>query len=102
MRAEAGVGSVRKGRKPRVRRDALALVRRRWRALVAALGVLLLAALALGVVYAGSPDVVADGVRVSGLDVGGLTQQEAQEKLVARAHVLATKPIVFAGAGRKW
>jgi vancomycin resistance protein YoaR len=102
MRAEAGVGSVQKGRKPRLRRDSLGLVRERWRLLLAILGVLFLAALAFGVAYAGSSQVVADGVYVSGLDVGGLTEQDAQAKLAARAHALATEPVVFTGGGRRW
>ena len=102
MRAEAGVGSVHKGRKSRARRGRLAVVRRRWKTLAAAVGVFLLAVLVLGFAYSGSPDVVADGVTVSGQDVGGLSAAEAQAKLDARAHALATEPVVFTGAGRRW
>jgi len=102
MRAEAGVGSVRKGRKSRVRRDPLALVRRHWKALLAFVGVLLLGLVALGFAYAGSADIVARGVSVSGQDVGGLTAQGAEAKLSARAHALAAQPVVFTGAGRRW
>ena len=80
MRAEAGVGSVRKGRRSRARRDRFAVVRRRWKAIVAFFGVLLLGVLALGFAYAGSADVVADGVTVSGQDVGGLSAVEAETK----------------------
>jgi hypothetical protein len=101
MRAEAGVGSARKGRKSRVRRDLASLVRRRWKAMLAFVGVLLLALLAAGFAYSGSPDVVADGVTVSGQDVGGLSAAEAETKLSARAHTLSTEPVVFTGAGRK-
>ena len=102
MRAEAGVGSVRKGRKSRARRDRFAVVRRRWKTIAAFVGVLLLAVLVVGFAYSGSPDVVADGVTVSGQDVGGLSAAEAQAKLDARAHALATEPVVFTGAGRRW
>ncbi len=102
MRAEAGVGSVRKGRKSRARRDRFGVVRRRWKTIVAGVGVLLLAVLVVGFAYSGSPDVVADGVTVSGQDVGGLSAAEAQAKLDARAHALATEPVVFTGAGRRW
>ena len=77
MRAEAGVGSVRKGRRSPARRDRLAVVRRRWKGIVAFVGVLLLAALVVGFAYSGSPDVVAAGVTVSGQDVGGLSAAEA-------------------------
>jgi vancomycin resistance protein YoaR len=102
MRAEAGVGSVRKGRKSRARRDRLAVVRRRWKTIVAVVGVLLLGVLVAGFAYSGSPDVVAGGVTVSGQDVGGLSAAETQVRLDARAHALATEPVVFTGAGRRW
>ena len=102
MRAEAGVGSVRKGRRSRARRDRFAVVRRRWKAIVAFFGVLLLGVLALGFAYAGSADVVADGVTVSGQDVGGLSAAEAETKLSTRAQALSSVPVVFTGAGRRW
>jgi vancomycin resistance protein YoaR len=102
MRAEAGVGTVRKGRRSRARRDRFAVVRRRWKTIAAFVGVLLLGVLVVGFAYSGSPDVVADGVTVSGQDVGGLSAAEAQAKLDARAHALATEPVVFTGAGRRW
>ncbi len=102
MRAEAGVGSVRKGRRSPVRRDPVALVRRRWKAFGAVAALALLGVLAVGFAYAGSPDVVADGVKVSGVDVGGLDAQRAEATLSARAHALSTQPVVFIGAGRKW
>jgi vancomycin resistance protein YoaR len=102
MRAEAGVGSVRKGRRSPVRKDPLALVRRRWKVALAGLGVVLLGILALGFAYSGSADVVADGVKVSGVDVGGLDAQQAEAKLTARAGALAAQPVVFTGAGKRW
>ena len=102
MRAEAGVGSVRKGRRSRARRDRLAVVRRRWKTIGAVLGVLLLSVVLFGFAYAGNPEVVAEGITVSGQDVGGLSAPEARAKLDARAHALATEPVVFTGAGRRW
>jgi vancomycin resistance protein YoaR len=102
MRAEAGVGSVRKGRRSRARRDRLAVVRRRWKLIAAFLVVLLLGVFALGLAYAGSTDTVAGGVTVSGQDVGGLSAAEAEAKLSARADALGTEPVVFTGAGRRW
>jgi vancomycin resistance protein YoaR len=78
------------------------VVRRRWKAIVAALAVLLLGVVVVGFVYAGNPDVVADGVTVSGQDVGGLSAADAEAKLDARAHALAAEPVVFTGAGRRW
>jgi vancomycin resistance protein YoaR len=78
------------------------VVRRWWKAVLAAAVLVLLAVLALGFAYSGSEDVVAGGVKVSGVEVGGLDAQHAQAKLAARADVLATEPVVFSGAGRKW
>ncbi len=78
------------------------MVRRSWKAVLAVVVLALLAVLALGFAYAGSPDVVADGVKVSGVDVGGLDAQQAEAKLSARAQVLAAEPVVFTGAGRRW
>jgi vancomycin resistance protein YoaR len=102
MRAEAGVGSVRKDRRSRARRDRLAAVRRRWKLILAAVGVLLLGVIAVGFAYSGSANRVADGVTVSGQDVGGFSAAEAAAKLSARAHGLGTEPVVFTGAGRRW
>jgi vancomycin resistance protein YoaR len=102
MRAEAGVGSVRKGRRPRAQRDRLAVVRRHWKVMLAVVCVVLLGLVSLGFAYAGSADVVADGVTVSGQDVGGLSAAEAENKLAARAHTLYTEQVVFTGAGRRW
>ena len=78
------------------------MVRRRWKAVLAVIGVLLLGVLLLGLVYSGSADKVADGVTVSGQDVSGLSAAEAQSKLAARAHTLYTEQVVFTGAGRRW
>jgi vancomycin resistance protein YoaR len=102
MRAEAGVGSVRKGRRSPAQRDRLSVVRRRWKEIVAFLAVLVLGVLALGLAYAGSADTVAGGVTVSGQDVGGLSAVEAEARLSARADALGTEPVVFTGAGRRW
>ena len=102
MRAEAGVGSVRKGRRSPVRKDRFSLVRHGWKAVLAGVVLALLALLALGFAYAGSPDSVADGVKVSGVDVGGLDAEQAEARLSTRAHELSTQPVVFIGAGRRW
>jgi hypothetical protein len=45
---------------------------------LAALGVLAaVIAAVLGLVFAGSPDKLADGTRIAGVDVGGLTAADA-------------------------
>jgi vancomycin resistance protein YoaR len=78
------------------------VVRRAAKIGLAVGAIALVAVLAVGFAYAGSADVVADGVKVSGMDVGGLDAQQAQTRLSARAHALAIEPVVFTGAGRRW
>ena len=55
-----------------------------------------------GFVFAGSPSRIAEGVRIDGVDVGGLTSGEAQAKLERRAAALAQVPITFTAAGHEW
>jgi vancomycin resistance protein YoaR len=69
---------------------------------LAVLGALLLGVIVVGFAYSGSAETVADGVRVSGQDVGGLSATQAEAKLAARAHALYTEQVVFTGAGRRW
>jgi vancomycin resistance protein YoaR len=78
------------------------VVRRRWKPIVAVVGLLLLGVLAAGLAYSGSAEKVAAGVTVSGQDIGGLSVAEAETKLSARAHELSSEPVVFTGAGRRW
>jgi len=56
----------------------------------------------LGLAYAGSPKRLAEGVRIAGLDVGGLTPGEAKRRLESRARAVADVPVVFTAAGRRW
>jgi vancomycin resistance protein YoaR len=65
-------------------------------AIMAAVGVF------LGLAFAGSPDRIAAGVRIAGVNVGGLTAGEATAKLEARARALARKPVIFTAAGHTW
>jgi hypothetical protein len=58
--------------------------------------------LVLGLVFAGSPERIAPGVRVDGVDIGGLTAGEARHRLQARAARLAHVPVVFTAGGRSW
>ncbi len=55
-----------------------------------------------GFAFAGSPSRIAEGVRIDGVDVGGLTAGEAQAKLERRAAALAQVPITFTAAGHAW
>ena len=56
----------------------------------------------LGFVFAGSPSRIAAGVRIDGVDVGGLTAGEARAKLERRANALAVVPITFTAGGHEW
>ena len=69
-------------------------------AIIAALAAL--AAMALGLAFAGSPSRLADGVQIAGVDVGGKTPREARAALVQRAKGLASVPVVFRVGSRTW
>ena len=56
----------------------------------------------LGFVFAGSPSRIASGVKIAGVDVGGLTAGEARTKLERRADALANVPVTFTAAGHEW
>ena len=61
---------------------------------VVALGVV------LGLVFAGSPTTIADGVRIDGVDVGGMRVSDARSLLERKATTLANKPVVFQAGAR--
>ena len=56
----------------------------------------------LGFIFAGSPDRIAAGVKVDGVNVGGLTAGEARTKLERRASALAEVPVTFTAGGHEW
>jgi len=58
--------------------------------------------LVLGLVFAGSPTTIADGVRIDGIDVGGMEATSARALLEHRASALARRPVVFAAAGKRF
>jgi vancomycin resistance protein YoaR len=70
--------------------------------LLAVAGVAAVSGVLLGLAFAGSSGKIAEGVRVDGVDVGGLTQGEAIAKLEARARAVANVPVVFTAGGRSW
>ncbi len=73
---------------------------RRW---IAALAfVLALSGATLGFAFAGSPSTIAEGVRINGVEVGGLTAEEAIQVLERRSSALADVPIVFTTGKRRW
>ena len=64
----------------------------RW--LVGAAG-LLVFVLGVGLGFAGSPDRLADGVTIAGVDVGGMTASDARALLAQRAEAQANVPVTF-------
>jgi len=61
-----------------------------------------LAALVLGLAFAGSPSRLASGVRIAGVDVGGKTPRQARGVLERRARALAATPVTFRVGSRTW
>ena len=75
----------------------------RWGRLATALGLLvLLVALVLGLGFAGSGNRFAAGVHVAGVDVSGLTYEEARTLLARRAAKVADVPVSFTAGGKSW
>jgi vancomycin resistance protein YoaR len=74
-------------------------VRRRVTAFAAAI---VAVAVGLGFVFAGSAARIADGVRVDGVDVGGLETRDARALLESKAAELSRQPVVFVAAGRRF
>jgi len=72
------------------------------RALILLAAAVVAAGVVLGLVFAGSPTKIAGGVRVDGVDVGGLEAAAARALLEHRADALAGRPVVFVAAGRRF
>jgi vancomycin resistance protein YoaR len=68
------------------------------------LGVVLLALVSslVGLIYAGSPQRLAAGVEIAGVDVGGLAPSEARSLLEQRAARLRHVPVVFVSGPHRW
>ena len=60
------------------------------------------AGVVLGLVFAGSPTTIADGVRVDGIDVGGLSASQARDLLEGKASALSSRPVVFTAGGHRF
>ncbi|MGI8975051.1 MAG: VanW family protein [Gaiella sp.] len=71
------------------------------RAVVLGVGVGVVA-VSVGLFFAGSPERLASGTLVAGLDVGGLTLSEARSKLERRADRVEHVPVTFVAHGQKW
>ncbi len=71
------------------------------RAIVAGL-LAALTGVVVGLAFAGSPERLAGGVRIAGVDVGGLTPGAARARLERRAKAVENVPIDFRAAGHSW
>jgi vancomycin resistance protein YoaR len=93
LRVDAGVSSYQLRRRRQVRA-------RRIRVAVLSVVVLAAAGVVFGFAYQGSSDRLAAGVRVDGVDVGGLTSAQAQKLLQRRFAAVAPKPLVIHVSGK--
>ena len=67
------------------------------------LGAVLVAiGLLVGLAFAGSEEKLASGVRIAGVDVGGLTPSEAQALLESRSRSLQNVVVTFTAPGHAW
>jgi vancomycin resistance protein YoaR len=65
-------------------------------------GILAALALVVGLAFAGSEAKLASGVRIGGVDVGGLTPSAAETLLGARSKALEDVPVTFTAPGHSW
>jgi vancomycin resistance protein YoaR len=85
----------------RARRRAIA--RNRFWSRLGILGVIAaVIAIIIGLVFAGSKDKLADGTRIAGVDVGGLTPSDAERLLQKRSEALANVPVTFTYGAREF
>jgi vancomycin resistance protein YoaR len=63
---------------------------------------LLVFVLGVGLGFAGSPDRLADGVTIAGVDVGGMTASDARALLAQRAEGQANVPVTFVAGTSAW
>jgi vancomycin resistance protein YoaR len=85
-----------------VRRRRQARARRIKRLALVALLLLVLLALVGVIVYAGSPGTIAKGVKIEGVDVGGLSTAEAAKTLERRSQATLATPIQFVADGHSF
>ena len=83
----------------RGRSGARSRFRNRIAILALAAGVL---AVGVPLFFAGSADRLADGTRIAGIDVGGLSPQAARTQLERRSSRLATVPVTFVAGNRSF
>jgi vancomycin resistance protein YoaR len=56
----------------------------------------------LGLIFAGSSDKLANGTRIAGIDVGGLTPADAKQLLQRRSERVAGVPVVFTAGDKQF
>jgi vancomycin resistance protein YoaR len=86
----------------RRRRKTRAQRRLLWQRGVIIGAIAVLVVVVLGLVFAGSPSRLADGVRIAGVDVGGKTPREARATLERKARELASVPVTFRVGTSSW
>ena len=69
---------------------------------IVGVGTLVLGTLALGLIFAGSPQKLPEGVTVSGHPVGGLTAGEAVRRLEQRYEEMKVVPVTFTAGPREY
>jgi vancomycin resistance protein YoaR len=94
---EAGSSAIRVRNRRRARARRL-----RAQRLLALTAVVVAIGVGVGLAFAGSGDRIAAGVRVDGVDVGGLSSGEAVKKLETHARAVANVPVTFVAGGRTW
>jgi vancomycin resistance protein YoaR len=80
---------------PALRRTRPRSARLAWRWALIAFVLVAAAAAVLSFAFAGSASRLADGTRIAGVEVGGLTPSEARERLEQRAAGLSRVPVAF-------
>ncbi|MBD0330759.1 MAG: VanW family protein [Thermoleophilia bacterium] len=73
-----------------------------WQRSLVGAGIVVVAGSAFGLAFAGSPARLAEGVRIAGVDVGGLSPSQARAFLERRSRALADVPVEFHVGGRTW
>jgi vancomycin resistance protein YoaR len=75
---------------------------RLWIRLALVLVGLAVLAIGLPLVFAGSPDHLASGTRIAGVDVGGMSRGTAKAELERRFDAIQATPIVFTAGGKQF
>jgi vancomycin resistance protein YoaR len=103
MRAEAGaLRPVRERSRARTRARRSAVPRRPVTIAAWVVGALAVALLASAVAFAGPREEIAEGVRVAGVDVGGLGSSEAETLLARKAARYSSIPAAFTAGTTRW